>query len=131
MVKILKRDDIPVDTEYEKGLAINFGIDKYSAGSKRIVMGYTVVPPGNRNQRHFHANCEASMFILKGRLRFFIGEEKNEYEVGPMTFVYAPQGEIHALQNLSDTETAELIFAYGCVPTKEDAGTTFLEKPWV
>ena len=25
----------------------------------------------------------------------------------------------------------ELIFAYGCVSTKEDAGTTFLEKPWV
>lgn len=68
------------------------------------------------------------MFILKDRLKVFIGERnKEEYEVGPMTFVYVPQGEVHGLQNLSDTETAELIFSYGGVSTIEEAKTIYLE----
>ena len=67
------------------------------------------------------------MFILKGRLKIFIGEgKKEEYEVGPMTFVYVPQGEVHGLQNLSDIE-AELIFSYGGVSTIEEAKTIYLE----
>lgn len=131
MARIIKVDEVPTDREYEPPLNISFGVNKHTVGSKRIVMGYTVVPPSGRNQRHYHANSEASMFILKGRLKVFIGEEKEEYEVGPNTFIYVSRGEIHGLQNLSDTENAVLVFSYGGVPTKEDAGTTYIEEPWV
>lgn len=130
MVKIIRRSDVPKDMEYEPGLEIEFGVNEYTVNSKKILMGYTVVPPGGRNQRHYHANCEVSMFILKGRLRIFVGEEKKEYEVGPGCFIYTPKGEIHGIQNLSTTETAELIFTYGA-PSKSKAGTVFVEKPWV
>jgi hypothetical protein len=45
--------------------------------------------------------------------------------------VFIPPGFIPSLQNLSDTETAELIFTYGNCPSKDDAGTVFVEKSWV
>jgi uncharacterized RmlC-like cupin family protein len=104
-------------------------VDKHSVGSRTITMGRTRIPPGGRNQAHYHA-CEASFFIRKGRLRIFMGERRKEYVVTENQFVYIPAGVIHGLQNLSDTETAELIFTYGNCPSKDDAGTFFVEKPW-
>jgi hypothetical protein len=32
---------------------------------------------------------------------------------------------------MSNTETAELIFTYGNCPSKQAAGTVFVEDPWV
>lgn len=127
MVVVIKRSDAPLDKKYEEGLDISFGINKYTVGSNNIVMGYTVVPPKGRNKRHYHANCDAAMFIIKGRLKFFIGKEGKEYIVGPESFVFVPKNEIHGLQNLSDTEEAALIFAYAGVGSKEEAGTIFIE----
>jgi dTDP-4-dehydrorhamnose 3,5-epimerase-like enzyme len=60
-----------------------------------------------------------------------MGEERKEYTVKENQFVYIPPGMIHGLQNLSQTETAELVFTYGNCPSKDDAGTVFVEKSWV
>jgi hypothetical protein len=35
------------------------------------------------------------------------------------------------LLNLSNTETAELIFTYGNCPRKQAAGTVYVEDVWV
>jgi uncharacterized RmlC-like cupin family protein len=129
LAKFLHIDEIPTDTVYEKGLAIDFGINDQTCGARRLTMGHTIIPAGSRNMRHYHANSEAGMYIIRGRLRILIGPEPDiqEYEVGPGTFCYVPQGEIHGIVNLSDTEDAELVFAYGGVPNKEASGTTFVE----
>jgi quercetin dioxygenase-like cupin family protein len=126
---IVDSEKINSDVTYEPPLVIAFGVDKHSVGSKTITMGRTRIPPGGRNQAHYHS-CEASFFIRKGRLRLFMGEDRREYVVTENQFVYIPAGVIHGLQNLSDTETAELIFTYGNCPSKDDAGTFFVEKPW-
>jgi uncharacterized RmlC-like cupin family protein len=129
MAKFLHIEQIPTDTVYEKGLAIDFGINDGTCGARRITMGHTIIPAGSRNMRHYHAHSEAGMYILRGRLKVLIGPDGavEEYEVGPDTFCYVPQGEIHGLINLSDTEEAELVFCYGGVPNKEASGTTFVE----
>jgi quercetin dioxygenase-like cupin family protein len=41
--------------------------------------------------------------------------------------VFVPQGEIHGLKNLSNTEPAEIAACYGRVGTKEEAGAIFVE----
>jgi uncharacterized RmlC-like cupin family protein len=55
------------------------------------------------------------MYILKGCLRFFFGPDHLQQEaiVEPGDFVFIPQGEIYGLENLSDTESAELVATYG------------------
>ena len=130
MAKTIHYSDLPTDRTYEHGLKIEFGINDHTVGAKRVVMGHTIIPAGSRNQRHFHKNNEASFYIVRGRLRLMIGEGDRywEKEVVPGTFCYVEQGEIHGLINLSDTEDAELIFCYGGISNKEQAGTTHVDS---
>lgn len=126
---IVDSEKIGKDVTYEPPLVIAFGVDKHSVGSRTITMGRTIVPPGGRNPVHTHI-CEAAFFVRKGRLRLYIGEERQQFIVEENQFVFVPPGVIHGLENLSTTDTAELIFTYGNCPSKDDAGTTFVEKPW-
>ncbi len=126
---IVDSEKVGKDVTYEPPLVIAFGVDKHSVGSRTITMGRTIVPPGGRNPAHYHT-CEAAFFVRKGRLRLYIGEQRQEFIVEENQFVFVPPGVIHGLENLSTTDTAELIFTYGNCPSKEDAGTTFVEKPW-
>ena len=96
-------------------------------------MGYNMIPPGARNQRHYHVNTAAGQHVVKGRLRMFIGPDHDmkEIDVEEGDFVYVPRGEIHGLMNLSDTEPAELVATYCDVGSVEESGTIYVEPPWV
>jgi len=119
--------EVVTDTRYEKGLAINFGINEEVCGSKRICMGRTIVPPHTANERHVHLNAEAAMFIIRGTMLLFLGPEAKMVKCPPGTFVYAPEGVIHGIANPSRTEEVELIFSYGGVPSKEAARIVFID----
>jgi uncharacterized RmlC-like cupin family protein len=127
---IVDSEKIGTDVTYEPPLVIAFGVDKHSVGARTVTMGRTRIPPAGRNQAHYHS-CEASFFVRKGTLKLFIGETREEHTVTENQFVYVAPGMIHGLQNMSETETAELIFTYGNCPSKDDAGTVFVEKSWV
>ncbi len=117
MAKIIRTRNLPVDETFEPGLKIERGIHSDTVPDPKMAMGHTVIPPGSRNQRHYHVRCDVGMYILKGRLRMFFGPEfKQEVVVTePGDFVFIPQGEIHALENLSEKEPAELVFCIaGC-----------------
>jgi len=129
--KIINTEAVAQDTLYEPPLVIAWGVDESTTETKTITMGRTIIPPGGRNQRHYHANCDAAFFVRKGAIKVFIGEEKKEYIVPENHIVFSPAGGIHGLLNMSDTETAELIFTYGNCPSKTAAGTVYLEEPWV
>lgn len=129
--KIINTEEVSKDTQYEPPLIIAWGVDQATTGTKTITMGRTIIPPGGRNQRHYHANCDAAFFVRKGSIKVFIGEEKKEYIVPENHFVFSPAGGIHGLLNLSNTDTAEVIFTYGNCPSKEAAGTTYVEESWV
>lgn len=130
--KIINSEKLDQDTKYEVPLSIGWGVNE-SIGSKTIAMGRTIIPPGGRNQRHYHQNADAAIFTRKGELKFYIGPDGDikEYIVGENHFLFVPKGIIHGLENLSKTEEAEVIFTYGNCPSKEAAGTTYVEKPWV
>jgi uncharacterized RmlC-like cupin family protein len=119
--------DVFNDLEYEKGLAIKFGINDTVCGSKRISMGRTIIPPHTANERHVHLSAEAAMYIVKGTMTLFLGPEASITKCPPGTFVFAPEGIIHGVANASRTEEVELVFAYGGVPSKEAANIIFID----
>ena len=119
--------EVVTDTEYEKGLAINFGINGQVCGSKRIAMGRTIIPPHTANERHVHLSAEAAMFIVRGTMTLLMGPEAEIIRCPPGTFVFAPEGVIHGVANASRTEEVELVFAYGGVPSKEAARIVFID----
>ena len=119
--------EVVTDTMYEKGLAINFGINDAVCGAKRISMGRTIIPPHTANERHVHLNAEAAMFIIRGTMVLLLGPEAKKVICPPGTFVFAPEGVIHGVANASRTEEVELVFAYGGVPSKEAARIVFID----
>ena len=143
MAEYVKLDDLPklinispktghytevvTDTEYEKGLAINFGINGPVCGSKRIAMGRTIIPPHTANERHVHLNAEAAMYIIRGTMVLLLGPDAEIIKCPPGTFAFAPEGIVHGVANASRTEEVELVFAYGGVPSKEAAHIVFID----
>jgi uncharacterized RmlC-like cupin family protein len=119
--------DVVTDTGYEKGLAINFGVNEQVCGAKRISMGRTVIPPHTANERHVHLNAEAAMYIVKGTMVLLLGPEAKIIKCPEGTFVFAPEGVIHGVANASRTEEVVLVFAYGGVPSKEAARIVFID----
>ncbi|MFC1916481.1 cupin domain-containing protein, partial [Chloroflexota bacterium] len=115
--RIINTEAVEQDTQYEPPLIVAWGVDESTTGTKTITMGRTIIPPGARNQRHYHANCDAAFFVRTGTIKVFIGEEKKEYVVPENHIVYSPAGRAHGLMNMSDTETAEVIFTYGNCPS--------------
>lgn len=119
--------EVVTDTEYEKGLAIKFGINGPVCGSKRITMGRTIIPPHTANERHVHLSAEAAMYIIRGTMTLLLGPEAKIIRCPSGTFVFAPEGVVHGVANASRTEEVELVFAYGGVPSKEAARIVFID----
>ena len=119
--------EVVTDTLYEKGLAINFGINDQVCGSKRIAMGRTIIPPHTANERHVHLSAEAAMYVIRGTLVLLLGPEAKIIRCPVGTFLFAPEGVIHGVANASRTEEVELVFAYGGVPSKEAARIVFID----
>jgi uncharacterized RmlC-like cupin family protein len=131
MALIIKGSSVEKDPDFEPPYAIGFGVNKKTVENSPITVARSVIPPGGRNQRHYHVNTCAAGFILKGRIRVFYGPDHDQKHVDGEAgdFFYFPKGEIHGQMNLSDTEPAELI-ACQMVGSKEETGTVFVEPPW-
>ena len=132
-VRIIRPGDRNVDLKYEPPLSIGKGIESATVGVPiKMSMARVVIPPGGRNQRHYHINTDTGFHLLKGRLKWFLGpdHEMEEVIVEAGDFIFTPRGQIHGLMNLSDTEEAELVSSYNSVGSKEEAETVFIEPVW-
>ncbi len=128
---IIRSKDKYIDKVYEPPLRIGRGIWSESVETPGFTMSFVVIPPGAKNQRHYHIHCDAGMHILKGRLKVLLGPdyELKEGIAEEGDFVFIPKGTIHGLINLSDTEPAEMVSCYGGVGHKNEAGTVSVEPP--
>jgi uncharacterized RmlC-like cupin family protein len=124
--------DTFIDTEYDPPCKIGRGIWSESVEKPGLTMSLVVIPPGGRNRRQYHVNCDAGMHILKGCLKVFIGSNLDWKEglAEEGDFVFIPKGTIHGLMNGSDTEPAEIISCYGGVGHMKEAGTFYVEPAW-
>jgi mannose-6-phosphate isomerase-like protein (cupin superfamily) len=97
----LPREDGWVDMQ------VQFLIDKKSAGANHVV-GWTVLKPGARHERHRHRNCDEFFIVIKGRGHIYsdLGEEPSvEGDV-----VYSPRGCWHGFNN---TSNEDVVLAWG------------------
>ena len=131
MPVIIKGKNIDRIDKLGKPGNIIFGIDGKNAENPKMVMGHNLTPPGFRGRRHYHSNCNVGQYIISGHRRLSIGPEfeKQEFDIEAGDFVLIYQGEIHSMQNLSETEPSELVFCYVGVNSKEEAKTVFVEPP--
>jgi mannose-6-phosphate isomerase-like protein (cupin superfamily) len=91
----LKRKDGWVDMQ------VQFLIDKRSAGADHVI-GWTVLKPGARHERHRHHNCDEFFIVLKGRGHIYTDE--GEAPSGEGDVVYSPRTCWHGFNNTSDED---------------------------
>jgi mannose-6-phosphate isomerase-like protein (cupin superfamily) len=89
----LKRDDGWVDMQ------VQFLIDKASAGADHVI-GWTVLKPGARHERHLHRNCDEFFIVLKGQGHIYTDHGEVPSIEGDV--VYSPRNCPHGFNNTSD-----------------------------
>jgi len=131
MAMIIKGKSLGKIKDFEPPYSIGLGVHRGTVGDTPISVARAVIPPGGRNQRHYHINSTAAGYILKGRIRVFYGPDNDLKHVDGEEgdFFFFPRGEIHGQMNLSDTEPAELL-ACQSVGSIEETGTVFVEDEW-
>jgi mannose-6-phosphate isomerase-like protein (cupin superfamily) len=108
----LKRDDGWVDMQ------VQFLIEKKSAGADNVV-GWTVLKPGARLERHRHHNCDEFFIVLKGHGHIY--NDDGEEPSGEGDVVYSPRDCWHGFNNTSN-EDVVLVWGWMGAGSIEDSG---------
>jgi len=88
------------------------GISEKTAGAKGISMNIVVIPPSAKAEPHFHQGFETAIYLLKGEVKTFYGENLSKSVVNKSgDFIFIPDGVPHQAVNLSSTEQAIAVVA--------------------
>ena len=100
-------------------MQVQFLIDQKSAASDKLVVGWTVLPPGARHDRHRHFHADEFLVVLKGRGLIYTDE--GDEAAGEGDVVFTPRGHWHGFNNTSDQEVV-LIWGWSGAGSLESAG---------
>jgi len=83
--------------------------NKDTLSSDSITMARVIIRQGEANPKHRHPNCYELLHLLKGRLEYFIADER--VEMSPGDTILIPTNIPHYGNALSE-EDAEMIVAF-------------------
>ncbi len=87
------------------------GVSEGLVGATGIHLAVATIPPGMSSSPHIHLNCEAALYVLKGRGTFYHGDMLGKsWEFAPGDYLFVPPGTPHQPVNDGE-ETIELIVA--------------------
>lgn len=113
LVPGLRRDEGWVDMQ------VQFLIDKATAGSTQLLVGWTVLPPGAMHDRHRHFHADEFWIVLSGRGVMYTDDGESEAHEGDV--VLTPRGQWHGFKNTTE-EDVVLIWGWSGAGSLEDAG---------
>lgn len=100
-------------------MQVQFLIDKKTADSDHLVLGWTVLPPGARHERHRHFHADEFLLVLKGNGEIYT-DESNE-PTGEGDVVFTTRGHWHGFNNTSSEEVV-LVWGWSGAGSLESAG---------
>ena len=106
---ITVRPDVSIDTIQK--LPNYVGISENTAGATGISMNIVVIPPSAKAQPHYHEGFETAIYLLKGDVQTFYGENLSKSIINKQgDFIFIPAGVPHQPVNLSgETEAIALV----------------------
>jgi uncharacterized RmlC-like cupin family protein len=100
-------------TAQTRGMERRPGIDKNTAGARKIWLGHVTCAPNTLGPPHHHGEAETAAYVLSGRIRVYFGEGFKEYvDGGPGDFIFVPAHCPHIEGNVTD-EPAEAVLSRG------------------
>ncbi len=86
-----------------------------TVGSVGLYSSIVTTAPGGRTEVHHHGECETSIYILRGRARFYSGAALAEIvDADEGDFVYVPAHEVHVEENASSTDDLVVLLSRNC-----------------
>jgi uncharacterized RmlC-like cupin family protein len=90
-------------------------VSRETVGSTGLYTSIVTTAPGGRTEVHHHGDCETSIYIIKGRARFYSGEGlRDVVEADEGDFVFVPAREVHVEANASDTDELVVLLSRNC-----------------
>ena len=77
--------------------------------SRELSLARMTLPPAKATDTHIHANCEESIYVVRGEVECSIGEERVRMKAGGLSVV--PKGAVHGIRNAGEAP-AEIILSY-------------------
>ncbi len=112
-VEGLEREDGWVDMQ------VQFLVDRATAGSDDFLLGWTVLPPGARHERHRHHNADEFFIVLEGHGMIYTDDGREASRKGDV--VFTPRGHWHGFDNTGD-EDVVLVWGWSGAGSLEAAG---------
>lgn len=117
-------DSVPLVEGLERGdgwidMQVQFLVDKHTAGSDDFLLGWTVLPPGARHDRHRHHDAEEFFVVLQGSGMIYTNDGKEPSSKGDV--VFTPRGHWHGFDNTGD-EDVVLVWGWSGAGALEDTG---------
>lgn len=109
----LKREDGWVDMQ------VQFLIDKATAGSDNLLLGWTVLPPGAMHDRHRHFHADEFWIVVSGNGVMYTDDGEAPARQGDV--VFTPRGHWHGFRN-NTKEDVVLAWGWSGAGSLEDAG---------
>lgn len=100
-------------------MRVQFLVDKARAGSEHFLLGWTVMPPGARHERHRHPHAEEFFIVLSGHGLVYTDGEDRPAREGDV--VFTRRGHWHGFNNTGD-ESVTLVWGWSGAGSLEDAG---------
>jgi quercetin dioxygenase-like cupin family protein len=102
-------------------MQVQFLLDQKSTGNDKLVVGWTVLKPGAKHDRHLHRNCDEFFIVVKGRGMSYTADGKGDEASGEGDVVYSPRGAWHGFNNTSD-EDVVLVWGWSGAGSLEASG---------
>jgi mannose-6-phosphate isomerase-like protein (cupin superfamily) len=100
-------------------MQVQFLIDQEKTGTDDFLLGWTVLPPGARHDRHRHHDADEFFVVLQGSGMVYtdVGREP----AGKGDVVYTPRGHWHGFDNTGD-EDVVLVWGWSGAGSLEATG---------
>jgi mannose-6-phosphate isomerase-like protein (cupin superfamily) len=105
-------------------MQVQFLIDQKTANSDKLLVGWTVLPPGAQHDRHRHFNCDEFWIVIKGHGVMYT--DQGEKPSGEGDVVFTPRGQWHGFKNTS-SEDVVLVWGWSGAGSLEAAGYESVE----
>jgi quercetin dioxygenase-like cupin family protein len=100
-------------------MQVQFLLTQANTGRDDFLLGWTVLPPGARHDRHLHTNADEFFIVLAGEGRIYTDDGTTPSAKGDV--VWTPRGRWHGFDN-TGTEDVVLVWGWNGAGSLEASG---------
>jgi len=121
---LVNLDDVPEieglrEDEGWIAMKVRFLLDQTSTGRDDFLLGWTVLPPGARHDRHLHRNADEFFMVLEGSGEIYTDDGTEHVVKGDV--IFTPRDKYHGFDNTGEVD-AVLVWGWNGAGSLESSG---------